>query len=385
MPRYFSPSILTLIPVLCAASCVAQQSPTVQQSPAAYVYVSSQPINGTHQVYGFSAAANGQLTPIPTTPFTADLSALSLNGGWLFGVTDSAQTTVASYRIAADGSLQLKNSFNLASLPDSVGYGETTFLDHTGATLYVGTDQSENGGYESFQINQKTGQLSPLGYVGPSVSLGYPLTFIGDNKYAYGASSFRFSGEVFGFKRGDAGALTSYISGGTPTAAPGQFYLPFGTAADPYNHVVVGEFPRDASSYDRDGPPQLAVYTSDDSGQLSTTSTYQNMPSVKVVTPNGSGFALAMSPDGTHLAVAGDNGVQLFRMHGANPPTAVPGAELLGVDIESLYWDNAGHLYAISSGSQALAVFNVTATGGSLAPGSPRFIPAPASLIVLPK
>ncbi len=94
---------------------------------------------------------------------------------------------------------------------------------------------------------------------------------------------------------------------------------------------------------------------------------------------------MAMSPDGTHLAVAGDNGVQLLLMHGANPPTAVPGAELLGVDIENLFWDNSGHLYVISGEAQALAVFNVKATEGGLAPGSPYAIPRPDSLIVLPK
>ena len=65
-----------------------------------------------------------------------------------------------------------------------------------------------------------------------------------------------------------------------PSAKSGDFYCADVASADPANHVAV-EFQLINTSQELpDGLPQLATYTADASGNLSTASTRQNMPSV---------------------------------------------------------------------------------------------------------
>jgi hypothetical protein len=57
--------------------------------------------------------------------------------------------------------------------------------------------------------------------------------------------------------------------------------------------------------------------------------------------------------------------------------------------VNQMFWDNAGHLYAISNSisnsSGKLFVYTVTPATVKPAPGSPYSIPTPQGLIVLPK
>ena len=53
--------------------------------------------------------------------------------------------------------------------------------------------------------------------------------------------------------------------------------------------------------------------------------------------------------------------------------------------VQQVYWDNMGHLYAVSTHAGKLYVFTVTSEGVTQAPGSPHAISNPQSLIVLPK
>src|SRR5258708_34583385 len=91
-----------------------------------------------------------------------------------------------------------------------------------------------------------------------------------------------------------------------------------------------------------DGPSQLAVYSVDSSGNLTTTSTYQNMPAV--LTQGAQTYW--MSPTGKYLAVGGA-GLQIFHFNGANPITKFTGL-LTTATIDKGYWDKANHLYGIS-------------------------------------
>jgi outer membrane protein assembly factor BamB len=136
----------------------------------------------------------------------------------------------------------------------------------------------------------------------------------------------------------------------------------------------------DQSTSQPDGQPQLATYTADASGNLTTPSTSGNMPGTAV------GFVtnLSMSPSGKLLAVAGQSGLQIFHYNGSSPITAYTGL-LTSNDIEQCFWDNANHLYAISQNTGKLYVFTVTPTGFSQATGSPYSIHAPANIIVQPK
>jgi hypothetical protein len=121
------------------------------------------------------------------------------------------------------------------------------------------------------------------------------------------------------------------------------------------------------------------VYTADAAGNLTTTSTYANMPTVSV----GYVSYLQMAPSGKVLAVAGYIGLQLFHVNGANPLTDY--TVLQSTDhIDEMFWDNDNHLYAVSSTAGKLYVYTVTPTGWSEAPGSPHTIGGAIHLIVQP-
>jgi WD40 repeat protein len=129
-----------------------------------------------------------------------------------------------------------------------------------------------------------------------------------------------------------------------------------------------------------DGPPQLATYTADGSGNLATKSTFWNMPEhgVKYVTD------IWMSPSGKLLAVAGTAGLQVFHFNGSHPMKHYTGL-LTKDEVDQLFWDNDNHLFAISRSAAKLFVFTITPTNVSQAPGSPYTITNPQDITVLPK
>ena len=118
-------------------------------------------------------------------------------------------------------------------------------------------------------------------------------------------------------------------------------------------------------------PLQLASYTiNPTSGAISSSNTYSNMPIVQVANsgegdyPADRPIAMAMSPAGNILAVAGQPGLQLFHFNGAAPPTAFGG--LLDNDVDSDFvqvaWDTKDHLYALNLSPGQLIVYTVTPT-----------------------
>jgi hypothetical protein len=362
------------------ASAQATSSPTEvnnrlqgSASPAAYVYLSNPAGGGGNQINAYSAAANGALTPIPGTPFPSAGSDMAVNETWLFATDGS---NIYSFSIAANGALQQMDSY----AAESGGGLFSLFLDHTGSTLY--TDYyTTNNDYLSYSIDQSTGQLTPVNDLAGGPSNNSPLSFIGNNEFGYSSSCYHFEPDIFGVQRASDGALTYLTSTPPyPTAPTGDFWCPWLAAADPTNHLAVAMQPHNGN-WGIEGPYQLASYTVDNSGNLTTTNTYQNMPQVLV----GDDITdYKMSPDGKFLAIGGGQGLQLFHFNGANPPTKFTGL-LPTHAIYQLFWDNADHLYAISPPAGKLYVLTVTSTGISQAPGSPHSIAKPRGLIVLPK
>jgi hypothetical protein len=131
-------------------------------------------------------------------------------------------------------------------------------------------------------------------------------------------------------------------------------------------------------TFNPDGPAQIATYTVDTSGNLTTTSTRDNMPATAV----GTVTDINMAPSGKLLAVGGTAGLQVFHFNGGNPATHYTGL-LTNNQIGEFFWDNANHLYAI--GASKLFVFTVTPTTFSQAPGSPYTIGNPQGIIVQPR
>jgi hypothetical protein len=90
-----------------------------------------------------------------------------------------------------------------------------------------------------------------------------------------------------------------------------------------------------------------------------------------------------MDPTGTLLAVAGTHGLQVFHFNGDKPITEYTGL-LTKDEVDQVFWDSNGHLYAIGQSADKLWVFTVTPTDSAQAPGSPYAINEPLGLIVQP-
>jgi 6-phosphogluconolactonase (cycloisomerase 2 family) len=362
---------------------------TSTTSPVAYVYVSSSPSSGTSQINAYSAASSGELTPVAGSPFnlgSEGVSQLAVNGRYLFGSANFQD--IYSFSIASDGALQQVSVINASSYnPGDLGGPGSLFLDHTGATLYDDDADAYGTGdnaYQAFSIDQSTGQLNFLQLTTDGGELAnVALSLIANNVYAYGASCYEGSGNIFGYKRNSDGTLTALkITPRIPTAPKGEgAYCPYLTAPDPNGNVAVSMEPNNDIA--PSGPVQIAVYSADSAGKLTTTSTAQNMPETQA----GPTYGISdiwMSPSGKLLAVGGTSGLQVFHFNGANPVTAYTGL-LTKDEIDQLFWDNDNHLYALSRTTGKLYVFTVTPTSHSQAKGSPYTITGAENVQVLPK
>jgi WD40 repeat protein len=141
---------------------------------------------------------------------------------------------------------------------------------------------------------------------------------------------------------------------------PAGGWCPYLAAADPAMHLAVPMYPSQGYG-EQNGPYQLATYTIESDGNLTTTSTSATMPKVAVDNLT----ALSMSPSGKLLAVAGTSGLQIFHFNGAEPVKAYTGL-LTSSEVYEVSWDNDNHLYAISNSADKLWVFDVTPTSHSL-------------------
>ena len=379
MTRYIK--FVCSVAMLCTAVAVAQVTPA--SSPVAFVYVSSAVGDNNYEINAFAAASNGKLTRVSGSPFPADVQNMAVNGKYLFGTNG---IEIDSFAVASNGALTEVASINAQQFNNPIGGGPgALFLDHTGATLYDEDIYGNNGAnntYQFFDIEKATGQLNYLGMTSAaSTQFWEGLSFTGNNVYAYGSNCYHFDEDIFGFQRSSDGTLTALnINPEIPAAKSGSFYCPYLASADPTNHLAISLQPLNANSWQPDGPPQLATYTADGSGNLTTKSTYMNMPATAVK----SVLDIDMAPPGKLLAVGGTEGLQVFHFNGSNPITHY--TELLTNDeIDQFFWDNDNHLYAISSKAGKLFVFTITPTSVSQAPGSPYTTTQPLNIIVLPK
>lgn len=360
---------------VCAAIALSQtpasaQTTATTSGPSAWVYVSSY-VGTTSEtrVYGFTAASSGRLTPIAGSPFGSDITDMAVNGRYLFGSPLSG-SEINSYRLQSNGALDFASSAN-ASTPNKCGSTPgVLFLDHTGASLYDlyrfgDAGNCANTVYQAWGTHS-TGALTYVSATTGSENFGGPLTITANNQYLYTSDCFHFTPSISGFKRNSNGSLTMLNLPQVSPAPASQFGCPYLAATDPANHVAIPwqPFPSELSS--PSGPYQLATYTVQANGDLTTTSTWANMPKVSV----GNIMALSMSPSGKLLAVAGSTGLQVFHFNGASPVTHYTGLLSTGT-VGAIKWDNNNHLYALvnsksSSGSDyRVAVFMVTPTSWS--------------------
>jgi 6-phosphogluconolactonase (cycloisomerase 2 family) len=358
--------------VLASAQVTSSPTDANSSSPVAYVYVSSTPGSGTNQINVYAAASNGTLRAAKGSPFPTTVSYMAVNGKYLFGTDGS---NIDSFAISSDGALEQVDSYSAE--PD--GGLSSIYLDRSGKTLYADY-YTINNDYLSYGIDNTTGQLSFVSDLPGGPPNNSPVSFIGNDEFAYSSSCYHFGPEIIGVQRAGDGAL-SYLSSTSPfpTTPSGDFYCPWLAAADPTDHIAIAMQPLNGN-WTTMGPYQLASYTVDSTGNLTTSSSYSNMPQTLVGTVND----YHISPSGKLLAIGGSSGLQLFHFNGANPITKY--TKLLTTEpVTQIFWDNANHLYAISQEAGTLYVYTVTSTSVTAAPGSPYTIPGIEELIVLPK
>jgi hypothetical protein len=362
--------------ILLTAAALAQtvtEEAERSSSPVAYVYVSR-----TLHIDGFAAASDGRLTRVPGSPFLnpndyGHVTSMVVNKKYLFG------GPVYTYSIAADGALKPISEINSTNYPDDCGAGglQALQIDYTGTTVYSEACQS-------FKI-EENGALQFLG----AADRGVPdapddlsqLVILGTNKYAYqtGCVDATSNPITLVYQRESNGLLTliDHSSVAPKTGNPDDIYCAFYLAGDPANHLVSVNREYDKVSNQFVGPWVLATYTADAHGNLSTTSSYENMPASPV--PN----TVSISPTGKLLAVGGD-GFQVFHLNAGDPITPYTGLIQANHGFGQFAWDNSNHLYALATGYDGadLFVYTVTPTSIVQAPGSPYPVPDGGSIVV---
>lgn len=352
----------------------------------AYVYVANNPRDSsTNEIVAYTAASDGKLTPVSGSPFRENVAGMATNGKYLVAVSRNT-TNLDTFAIESGGALRYVTSADYASHTNGdCAAANQIFFDHSGQDLYVQEFNADcaNTGVASFALNKYSGALD---YLGLDIAGAFPgdnnaAWFIGNNVYAYTAvNSACMYYNTYGFKRTSTGLLVNAGGlGNYPVpAATFRRYVPELVAADPTDHVAVLVQPANPPGC-ATGQLQIATYTANSSGSLYTASTYANMPTTLISSP----YDMKMAPSGKLLAVAGQQGLQIFHFNGASPATRDTGL-LTNAPINQIFWDNSNHLYAISQAWNKLYVFNVTPTYARQAYGSPYSINSPEFLIVRP-
>jgi len=343
------------------------------------------------------------------------------------------------YSIASNGAVGKQISqINTASyLGSECGgtSGQGSVVDHTGKYLYVQlntlnncaawqTYRIESDGYLQFLGYAESYQLIDTTFEGAQVVASTVPTISSNDKFQYGVFDVSAAlGSDYCAGSLQCQSLSAYkTSGGIleqnstfsekdPVADPlaGEVFrfIPWSwnsPRADNNGHlaVLVTEVD-DLGSYE-DSILQVASYTINPStGALTSTNVYSNMPIVQIgwqadstvpgpadrapdpgdcyVYCNGEytqgPYAMAMSPAGNILAIAGtqgNGGLQLFHFNGAAPATAF-GSEFYDWPIDQIMWDSKDHLYALDDTFNNLTVFTVTPTTVTQT-GSPYSLPA---------
>ncbi len=373
--------LLCLSIVLCSGAAVAQT--------AAYVYVA----RPTH-LDAFAASADGKLTPVPGSPFAnLTLSEIVVSNQYLVAVDDNG-VDLHTFAIASDGAVKEVSTLSVAKyLPGNCAtgyYGSPLTNNITGADVYfVATDCDYNGHLLSFRV-EADGVLQFLGasnYVLPVETIQFtPPTFISNDKFAYQAGCSYTTGvqeqQLTTYRRSSSGLLEFVGESGSPIpvtpSSTGGTYCPI-AAAHSSDHLALALADLDSTS-NYTGNTVLATYTASANGDLTTKSTYQNMP---VVPDFYIVAAISISPSGKYLALAGD-GVQIYHFDGSSPITHLA-AVLPDEYFDQVAWDNKDNVYAHDAQNGYVRVYNVSSTKMKEAPGSPYSIPESTAVVVVPK
>lgn len=335
------------------------------QTTTANVYVQIQGSAGA--VYGFHASSTGKLTAIPGAPWKP--AGLPV-AGTPTRVYTIGQTLIHSYSVGSNGAIgpQLAQipflDYAGGSCNDGLKGSDGATLDHTGKYIYVKLEDNDGAcaAYQSYKINSD-GSFSfdgdtELNWNGNGDSASLP-SILGNESFAYADYDYLNSGPVItGMRRESSGTLELIQFQQNYPTLNDDYYVTNGPDAAPAgNYLVLQLWPEGG------GPTQLASYTVDTQGNISTTNTSTDMPTSAFVevstTFSPSGNLLAAYADGAETN--GKSGIELYNFNGPAPLTHYQNL-LSGTPIDQVAWDSSNHLYAISNANNMLYVFTVTST-----------------------
>jgi hypothetical protein len=137
----------------------------------------------------------------------------------------------------------------------------------------------------------------------------------------------------------------------------GNYYVAQGPDASPTgNFVVLQLYPGNSI------PGQLGSFTVESNGNLATTNTSSDMPTMSLgvanstFSPSGNLFVTYDDNDNTS---AGNNGIEIFKFNGTGPLTSYQKL-LTGTPIDQVAWDSSNHMFALSKANNMLYVYTVT-------------------------
>ncbi len=262
-------------------------------------------------------------------------------------------------------------------------------MDGTGSYVYAFISGGSCYALQTFEVAKTTGDLTFKGAaIWGDACAGSPNpvalpTLAGNNLFAYSIQPAQYPCNylpfLIAFNRESSGTLENYssFSETDPTPLPGGWsFVPIvadltgiSIAHDSTNHLAItvqATMPFDGGqeyySYS-----QLASYTIGSDGNITSTNTWQNMPTVADQSIN----EMKMSRSGTLLAVGTQTGVQFYHFNGAKPITEFTGIIGTSGVITTMAWDQDNHLYAINGASGRLHVYAAAKTAVKEVSGSP--------------
>jgi hypothetical protein len=399
----------SLFAALCCAAASAQTETASTQvtsisdvlpTQVAFLYVESVPIQSTtNEVTGFAVAADGHLSFVPGSPFNYAVDPEGANGKYLFGMESNGHT-IDSFLMEPNGALQKVDSINTATF--NPGANSCSFIgqfkvDHSGKDLYnsildpaCSFQETFPTRLQEFQINNSNGKLSYIGETAENDGGSDDIAFLGNNQFGFAKNDFdfdsNFSCGIERYRRSSNGTLSDLgesalgpngVLGPFPQNSQ-DFYCPVMFATDATDHMAAVFF---GSGNE---PWVIGTYTANANGNLSTTSTYQNMP---VINPGSELYSMRMSPSGKLLAVGSANGLEVFHFNGGSPVTGYKKL-LANEKVIQVLWDNNDHLFALVSSTSpfgALHEYTVTPTSFTEVAGSPVAVNKPKAMAIQPK
>jgi hypothetical protein len=400
-----------LTAALCLHASFAQDAstasvqPDTTTTPVAYVYVST---SGGTALY--DAASNGKLTLVSGSPFPTSGYMVGSNGKYL---VTAGTDDIYSYKIASNGAIEEKvGSLNTQSFSGGAcGNPAGAVLDHSGKDVFVSLKGAPADDGNELCDAVQSSSISSSGtftFKGDvlvdedekiSGSDTLPV-LLGNNKFAYSLEGVTDSCEetINIFAREGSGALE--LAAGQNVTYPagpsgGYFYYPLFPSKvnsfvgsvwpsiitdDPTDHLAIALYAMKDAPCGPTKTPQLASFTANSKGQLTTTNTSADMPSIA-----GSGInVMRLNPAANLLAVATGTGVQIFHFNGSKPITKFTGVIGTSGYVSDLQWDKSNHLYAINGATGNLHVYTVTTKTAVEVTGSP-YAARGTHLAVVPK